>query len=215
MYRSKTYNLLWLKYFGNKRRVARHERQRIVGTELSPYDGIVQEHSAAFELDWRMVVAQMYQESKFDPKLTSFAGARGLMQVMPRTATQVGVAEQDLWEPELNIAAGVRYLNWTRERFEDSLPLSDRLWFALAAYNAGPGHVRDARRLARQEGWNADLWFDNVERAMLLLSKPDYARRARYGFVRGQEPVKYVREIRERYRAYVNHLNELDGASLR
>lgn len=215
VYRSKTYNLLWQKYFGNERRVIRHERQRIVGAELSPYDSLVKQRSTEFGFDWRMVVAQMYQESKFDPKRTSFAGARGLMQVMPRTAAQVGVDEQDLWEPEPNITAGVRYLNWTRERFEDSLPLSERLWFALAGYNAGPGHVRDARRLAREQGWNPNLWFDNVERAMLLLSKPKYAQRAHYGFVRGSEPVKYVRDIRERYRAYVNHLNELESGSLR
>lgn len=214
MYRSKTYNLLWLKYFGNERRVSRHERQRLVGAELSPYDALVKQRSTEFEFDWRMVVAQMYQESKFDPTITSFAGARGLMQVMPRTAGQVGVDEAELWEPEPNIVAGVRYLNWTRARFEDSLPLGERLWFALAAYNAGPGHVRDARRLAREQGLNPDLWFDNVERAMLLLSKPKYAQRAHYGFVRGSEPVKYVREIRERYRAYVDHLNELERASL-
>ncbi|MCZ6855677.1 MAG: transporter substrate-binding domain-containing protein [Gammaproteobacteria bacterium] len=213
MHRGRTYNLLWQKYFGNERRVSRHERQRIVGADLSPYDGLVKQRSSEFEFDWRMVVAQMYQESKFDPKQTSFAGARGLMQVMPRTAGQVGIDEADLWEPEPNIVAGVRYLNWTRERFEESLPLSERLWFALAAYNAGPGHVRDARRLARQQGLNPDLWFDNVERAMLLLSKPEYAQRAHYGFVRGSEPVKYVREIRERYRAYVDHLNELESAS--
>ncbi|MCZ6616846.1 MAG: transporter substrate-binding domain-containing protein [Gammaproteobacteria bacterium] len=215
VYRGRTYNLLWQKYFGNKRRVIRHEQQRLVGAELSPYDGLVKRQSSEFEFDWRMVVAQMYQESGFDPTRTSFAGARGLMQVMPRTAGQVGVAVEDLWKPEPNIIAGTRYLNWTRQRFEDSLPLSERLWFALAGYNAGPGHVRDARRLAREQGLNPNLWFDNVERAMLLLSKPKYAQRAHYGFVRGSEPVNYVREIRERYRAYVSHLNELERASPR
>jgi membrane-bound lytic murein transglycosylase F len=210
MYRSKTYNLLWQKYFGNERRVSRHESQRIVGSKLSPYDGLVQQNIQDFDFDWRIVVSQMYQESRFEPELTSYAGARGLMQVMPRTAGQVGVAEEDLWNPEYNILAGIRYLNWTWERFEDSLPMSERLWFALAAYNAGPGHVRDARKLARDQGLNPNLWFDNVEQAMLLLSKPEYAQKARYGFVRGGEPVKYVREIRERYRVYVDHLNKLE-----
>jgi membrane-bound lytic murein transglycosylase F len=131
------------------------------------------------------------------------------MQVMPRTGKQVGVQPDELWEPRANIAAGVRYLDWSRDRFEPSLPLSQRLWFSLAAYNAGAGHVRDARRLAREQGWNENLWFDNVERAMLLLSKPEYSNKARHGYVRGAEPAKYVREIRERYRAYVDHLNRL------
>ena len=208
-YRTRTYNLLVQKYFGNERRVRRRERQRVVGEQLSPFDALVKQHSAELEFDWRMVVAQMYQESGFDPQRRSFAGARGLMQVMPRTAKQVGVRPDDLWQPAQNIMAGVRYLQWTRERFEDSLPPGERQWFALAAYNAGAGHVRDARRLARQQELNQDLWFGHVEQAMLLLSKPEHANRAQYGFVRGREPVNYVRDIRDRYRAYVDHLNAL------
>ncbi len=77
------------------------------------------------------------------------------------------------------------------------------MWFALAAYNAGFGHVQDARRLARQKGWNPDVWFNNVERAMLLLSRKEYYRNARFGYVRGTEPVHYVRNIRERYQGYL------------
>lgn len=212
-YRGLTYNLLWQKYFGNERRVRRREKQRIVGTQLSPYDDLVREHISEYDLDWRIVVAQMYQESMFDPKRTSFAGARGLLQVMPRTATQVGVDPDSLWEPDVNVQAGLRYLDWTHDRFEDSLPLSERLWFSLAAYNAGPGHVRDARRLARQRGLNPDVWFNNVEQAMLLLSQPEFNQQARHGFVRGSEPVNYVREIRERYRVYVDHFNTLEAGT--
>jgi membrane-bound lytic murein transglycosylase F len=80
------------------------------------------------------------------------------------------------------------------------------MWFTLAGYNAGHGHVRDARRLAKQLNLDPDRWFDNVEVAMLKLSQQEYARQARHGFVRGREPVNYVRQIRERYRAYVNLL---------
>jgi membrane-bound lytic murein transglycosylase F len=77
------------------------------------------------------------------------------------------------------------------------------MWFALAAYNAGAGHVRDARRLAKRQGWSSKRWFDNVEKAMLLLSKSKYANNAAHGYVRGSEPVRYVREIRDRYQAYL------------
>ncbi len=143
----------------------------------------------------------MYQESRFDPRARSFAGAQGLMQVLPRTAEEFGL--NDLDDPETAIHAGVRYLDWVRERFEDELPVRDRMWFALAAYNAGPGHVRDARRLAASMGLNPNRWFDNVERAMLLLSRREYANAAQHGYCRCNEPVQYVREIQTRYNAYV------------
>ncbi len=87
------------------------------------------------------------------------------------------------------------------------------MWFTLASYNAGSGHVRDAIKLAKEQGLNPDRWFDNVEKAMLLLAKREYASKARYGYVRGQEPVKYVRQIRQRYIAYVQ-LTEINQTSL-
>jgi membrane-bound lytic murein transglycosylase F len=77
------------------------------------------------------------------------------------------------------------------------------MWFTLAAYNAGFGHVNDARRIAAEEGLNPNRWFGNVERAMLLLSRPQYARNARFGYCRCTEPVNYVREILNRYNAYL------------
>ena len=83
-----------------------------------------------------------------------------------------------------------------------SIQADQLIWFTLACYNAGTGHVRDAIRLARQKGWRSDVWFDNVEKAMLLLSQRKYAAKARYGYVRGQEPVNYVRAIKRRYETY-------------
>ena len=210
-YRGYEYNVLRNKYFRNARRMQRQRDHRLVGEELSPYDDLVKAVATEHDLDWRLVVSQMYQESGFDPREVSAAGARGLMQVMPRTARDVGVAADALADPGQGIAAGVRYLSWTRERFE-SLPLRERHWFALAAYNAGVGHVRDARRLARIKGWDTARWFDHVEHAMLLLAEREYAREAVYGYVRGSEPVRYVGEIRERYRAYLGHLEALREA---
>ncbi len=210
-YRGYEYNVLRNKYFRNARRMQRQRDHRLVGEELSPYDDLVKEVATEHDLDWRLVVSQMYQESGFDPREVSPAGARGLMQVMPRTASEVGVAADALADPGQGIAAGVRYLSWTRERFE-SLPLGERHWFALAAYNAGVGHVRDARRLAGNKGWDTARWFDHVEHAMLLLAEREYAREAVHGYVRGSEPVRYVEEIRERYRAYLGHLEVLREA---
>ena len=210
-YRGYHWGVLRNKYFVNRRRQARQREHRITGDQLSAYDPIVKPLAEAGGFDWRLVVAQMYQESGFDPERVSFAGARGLMQVMPRTAEELGVDPVRLVDPATGIDAGVRYLAWTRDRFPN-LPPGERLWFALAAYNAGHGHVRDARRLARELGFDGSLWFGHVEEAMLRLGEPEYARRAAYGYVRGSEVTGYVRGIRDRYRAYVDHFLALEAA---
>lgn len=204
-YRSEFYNVVYAKYFEDHERIQRFQAQRVDladGRQLSPYDDIVRKYAGQYGFDWRLLVAQMFQESGFNPGSRSWVGARGLMQIMPRTALQVGITG-DLSEPETNIDAGARYLDWLRDRFEEDLTVQDRMWFTLAAFNAGIGHVRDARRLATQLGLDPDRWFDNVETAMLQLSQPKYYQRARFGYVRGHEPVEYVRAIRERYQAYI------------
>ena len=203
-YKGVVYNILYKKYFTNSRNIRNLAAGRIGGEDgggLSPYDEAMRKYADKYGFDWRLIAAQMYQESRFDPKAKSFAGAQGLLQVMPRTARFMGFKE--IKKPEDGIHAGVKYLDWVRNRFEPTLPFDERMWFTLAAYNAGHGHVEDARRLARQKGWDGDRWFDNAEKAMLLLSKKKYAAKARYGYVRGIEPVSYVRKIRQRYRAYV------------
>jgi membrane-bound lytic murein transglycosylase F len=201
-YRGLFYNLTYNKYFRNPRKMKAHVTQRVGRSgSLSPYDRLVTKYADMYDFDWRLIVAQIYQESRFNPEAASWAGALGLLQVMPRTAREMGF--NNLKDPEEGLHAGVRYLDWLRQRFEPELPVTARMWFALASYNAGAGHVRDARRLARQKGWDPNRWFNNVERAMLLLSKRKYARQTAHGYVRGQEPVRYVRQIRDRFSAYV------------
>lgn len=207
-YRGLVYNILRKKYFTNAHQVRVLAGGRAGGEQgLSPYDDIIRRYADRYGFDWRLITAQMFQESRFDPTAKSFAGALGLMQVMPRTAKFMGFGDID--DVDEGIHAGVKYLDWVRNRFESDLPFDDRLWFSLAAYNAGHGHVEDARRLARQKGWDGDRWFDHVEKAMLLLSRKKYADKARHGYVRGSEPVSYVRDIRERYRAYVAMASDL------
>ena len=200
-YRGEFYNVIYKRYFKDPRKIRRHIETLASNTlELSPYDATVKRYAEQYHFDWRMIVAMMYQESQFDPEARSFAGAVGLLQILPRTARQLGFTE--LEDPETNIHAGVRYLDWVRDRFEEDLPVRDRMWFTLASYNVGAGHVRDARRLAEEQGWNPDKWFDHVEQAMLLLSRAEHARRAQHGYCRGSEPVRYVAEIKARYDAY-------------
>jgi membrane-bound lytic murein transglycosylase F len=204
VYKSEFYNVTYNKYFKSRSSVQRLARGRIidpVNGQISPYDKLVRKYADRYGFDWRLVTAQMYQESKFNPGAKSPVGARGLMQLMPRTAKAMGV--ENLSDPALNIQGGIKYLYWLRDRFDSSLPISEKNWFTLAAYNAGAGHVHDARRLARQLGYDADRWFEHTEKEMLLLAEEEYARKARFGYVNGTEPVNYVRDIRQRFEAYV------------
>ena len=202
-YRGTFYNVVANRYFRAPKRMRRHAESRPVRAgRISPYDDLARKYADAHGFDWRLIAAMMQTESRFDPKAVSFAGARGLLQVMPRTAAQFGV--RDLADPESGIQAGVRYLAWLREGFDESLPGPERNWFTLAAYNAGPGHVLDARSLARERGLDPDRWFGNVEQTMLLKRRRDVARTTRFGYCRCDESVRYVRAVRDRYRAYVD-----------
>ncbi|MCE7508699.1 transporter substrate-binding domain-containing protein [Alloalcanivorax xenomutans] len=197
------YRATFDRYFLAEPARASHSAERVEpGKPISPYDDLVREHALKHGFDWLMITAQMYQESHFDPLTRSFSGAEGLMQVMPLTARQLGY--QNLTDPAEGIGAGVAYLDWLEGRFPARLDLAEKTYFGLAAYNAGFGHVEDARRLAQRLGKDPDRWFGNVEEAMALLSHPRYARQARYGYVRGQETVQYVRDIRTRYLGYLS-----------
>ena len=189
------------RYFESRDRMRSQGKARIAGDgRISPYDDVVRRWSAHYGYDWRLISAQMYQESGFDPKATSHVGAFGLMQLMPATADQMDVA--DWKEPAGNVQAGVKYMAWVRDRFEGDVPERERRWMALAAYNAGIGHVTDGRLLAQEQGLDPNRWFGNVEKAMLLKRDPEHYRKTRFGFCRCTEPVEYVSRIRELYRAY-------------
>ena len=207
------FNMMKKRYFKNKRTIAKAKDSLRVDLSgrLSPYDELVKKYARQYGQDWRLITAQMYQESKFDPQATSWVGARGLMQIMPVTGQELGFT--DLHDPEDNIHAGVKYMHQLANRFDSNIPIEERMRFALAAYNVGYGHLLDARRLAREKGWNPDQWFGHVEQAMRLLAKPAYYKRARYGFCRCGQPVHYVGNIQEMYDAYVGMLTMARRAS--
>ena len=152
----------------------------------------------------------MYQESKFDPQAVSWVGACGLMQIMPVTGLELGFT--DLHDPEENIHAGVKYMSQLVNRFDSNIPIEERTRFALAAYNVGYGHVLDARRLARENGWNPDQWFGPRGTGLCgCLPIRAYHERARYGFCRCGQPVHYVGNIQNMYDAYVGMLTMVRG----
>ncbi len=202
VYRGRHYNILKRRYFGESRRTVERSKQRTSTTgRISPYDAIIKKYSERYGFDWRLMVAQCYVESQFDPKARSWVGAEGLFQVMPATGRSMGFTR--LEDPNTGVHAGIKYMDRLVGRFDGQLPLSERIYFALAAYNAGLGHVYDAIRLADDLGLDPKVWFGNVEEAMLKLSEAKYARRARHGYCRGQQPVAYVRRIQDLYEAYV------------
>ncbi|MGM0443269.1 MAG: transporter substrate-binding domain-containing protein [Fibrobacterota bacterium] len=198
--RSLHYNMLYNKYFARKNRAQAYEMRADIHNRLSVYDTLIRDEAQPHTFDWRLVAAQIFQESRFDPNAQSWVGATGLMQLMPATARQY--ISGDIRDPEKNIYAGVSYLNYLMNRFSRDIPRSERFSFALASYNAGYGHVLDARRLARRLGYDPDRWPENVERTIALLAKPEYYRTVRYGYCRGSEPVVYVRNIKKLYENY-------------
>lgn len=166
------------------------------GGRLSPYDPIVQRYADRYGFDWRLIAAQMYQESQFDPRAVSRSGARGLMQLMPSTAQSLGFA--DLARPDAAIHAGVKYLYELRNDFDAEVPAGERTWFALAAYNLGPQRVERARRLAERLKLDPNRWAGNVETAMLKLARPEHGGLdRRYG-----QAIIYVRAIQSLYGSY-------------
>lgn len=202
-YRGTFFNVLKDKYFTNRRRVARVVQSRPARQgKISPYDDLFRKYGRETEIDWRLLVAQAYQESRFEPAAVSWAGAVGIMQIMPRTADEMGLSEDDLTDPETGIRIGSAYLRRLMDQFEPDLRFSERLRFALASYNAGRGHIQDGRRIAQEIGLDPDVWFGNVEQALPLLGRSNYAAQARYGYCRCLQPLEYVRQINDRYAAY-------------
>ena len=205
------WNRRYEKYFVDRRgyRERRESRYLTSATsQLSEFDPLIKRYAEGLDWDWRLLAAQAFQESRFDPRARSWAGAAGLLQLMPATARQFGVL--DVYDPEDNVRGGARYLAWLEDYWQDQIPdPEERLRFVLASYNAGQGHVQDARRLATKYGDDPTSW-DDVSYWMLQKSRTEvYTDPVVYfGFVRGLEPVTYVAYILERYRHYLRFVAE-------
>lgn len=173
------------------------------GGIISRYDAHFKRYAPLARWDWRLMAAQCYQESCFDPNARSWAGASGLMQIMPSTADHLGLSRSELFHPEKNIAAAAAYIKELTDRFRDVPSATERQYFVLAAYNGGHFHIRDAMALARKHGRSPYSWAV-VRDYVLALQSPAYYRDpvVRYGYMRGSETVDYVDRIRARYAQY-------------
>ncbi|CAG0992041.1 membrane-bound lytic murein transglycosylase F [Burkholderiales bacterium] len=147
-------------------------------------------------IEWRLLAAVAYQESKWNPDATSETGVRGFMQLTEETARHLGVA--DRLDPRQSILAAARYLRDLKDRLPRRIAEPDRTWFALAAFNIGLGHLEDARVQAQRDRLDPDRWRD-VRRTLPLLALPDYYEKAKLGYARGGMPVAFVDRVRAYY----------------
>jgi membrane-bound lytic murein transglycosylase F len=188
------YDEIYRKYYGD---IANFDYvdlsifHRRIKTRLSRYSPFIKAAAKKHGFDWRLISAQIYQESHLNPWAKSPAGAKGLMQLLSSTAHSLGV--KDIYNPVENINAGVQYLKKLYDLF-DGANETDRLLISLAAYNIGQGHIRDARRLAVKMNLDPDSW-ESLAKTLPLLSFRKYYKNSTYGYCRGTEPVLYIKQI--------------------
>jgi membrane-bound lytic murein transglycosylase F len=172
---------------------------------ISDWDLHIIAFSDTLSWDWRLLASLIWQESRFRPDVTSFAGAYGLMQVLPSTGRNFGI---DITSSPLNnIRGGVKYLRHLQLFFSERVPdENERLKFILAAYNAGEGNIIDAMRLAEKHGRNPLIWENNVAFFLLKKSEPAFYNDpvVRNGYCRGYEPVNFVKSVLARYSEYLD-----------
>jgi membrane-bound lytic murein transglycosylase F len=209
--KSRSFALVYAKYFRNSRsnNIVKNDYYSLNTGKISRWDDLIKSASNDIGWDWRLLASLIYQESRFKPDVQSRAGAYGLMQVMPLTAKKLGINIKA--SPVSNIKAGTMYIDWLQSVYEPLIAdEKERMKFVLASYNAGPGHILDAMKLAEKNGKDPHIWDENVEVWMLKKSDPVYYNDivVKSGYFRGTESVNFVAEVLERYEHYKNLIPE-------
>jgi membrane-bound lytic murein transglycosylase F len=188
------FDVIYNKYYGGTKdfdHVDLTAFHRRVKDRLSRYSPFIKAAAKKHGFDWRLIAAQIYQESHLNPWAKSQAGASGLMQIMPETARSLDVS--DVFDPVQNINGGVQHLKKLYQYF-DGAKGKDRLLISLAAYNIGQGHISDARKLAKKKGLDPNKW-ESLAKTLPLLRYRKYYKNSQYGFCRGNEPIRYIKQI--------------------
>ena len=171
---------------------------------ISEYDELIKTYSKKIDWDWQLLASMIYQESHFSPTARSWAGANGFMQLVPETAKHYGLDTIDA-TAEQSLKAGTSYIQDLDNYWKKYIPdKQERIKFVLASYNAGLGHIVDARNLAAKYGKKQNVWKDNVEYMILQKSNPMIYNDpvVKCGYCRGVETYLYVKEIMSRYNYY-------------
>lgn len=167
---------------------------KAIENTLPKYEPIFKKHGQ--EVDWKLLAAISYQESHWNPHARSHTGVRGMMMLTLPTAKQMGIKSR--LDAEESIRGGAKYIKRMIDKMPDRIPYPDRLWFALASYNVGFGHLNDARIITQRQGGDPDRWVE-VKSRLPLLKQKKYYKQTKYGYARGDEPVNYVENIRRYY----------------
>lgn len=172
--------------------------------KISHYDALFKKYAKTIGWDWRKLASLAFTESNFDTAVVSWAGAKGLMQLMPGTARAMGVPSGKEHNSEESVKAACKFIAITERSLRQIKDTNERTNFVLAAYNAGLGHVLDAIALAKKYGKKPYVWRDNAETFILKKSKPQFYNDSvcKYGYLRGVETYTFVREINKRYEMY-------------
>ncbi len=193
------------KYYNRQNHFKKHALQAFYSRHagsISTYDKLVRKYAGEIDWDWRLLSSLIYEESQFDSAAVSWAGAIGLMQLMPSTGDQFKA--RNLFNPADNLQAGARYLRSLDSEWQEIDDRLTRLKFILASYNVGAGHVRDAQKLASKYGAKPDAWEGNVEKYLSLTTESKYYNdpAATLGYCNGKVAVLYTRNIIDRYQLY-------------
>lgn len=201
---SHVYKALTKRYFELSKQPLTADLPPVKNGHISPYDDLFRKHAGNIGWDWQLIASVSYQESHFNPSVVSWAGAEGLMGIMPNTAKALGVTPHELKDPDTGIRTGVECLRKFHQGFSKITDPQEKIKFTLASYNAGIGHVYDAQRLAQKYGKDPKVWEDNVAEYIRLKSDPEYYNDpvCKHGYLRGSETFNYVREVMQRYTYY-------------
>jgi len=201
---SRAYQSSTKRYFEISKRTTHGSILSVKDGKISHYDKLFKTYAKEIEWDWKLLASLAYTESNFDTAAVSWAGAKGLMQLMPRTAKVMGVPAGKEQNPEESIKAAVKYIAAMEKNFTSIKDPEERISFILASYNAGIGHVKDAMALAEKYGADPTVWKDNVEKYIQLKSHEEYFNDpvCKNGYFRGAETCNFVREIKARHEVY-------------
>jgi membrane-bound lytic murein transglycosylase F len=192
------------RYFEVKKNVVSSPILSLQEGKISHFDELFKKHAKEMGWDWRLLAAIAFTESNFNPNVVSWAGAIGLMQLMPGTARAMGVPAGKEKDPQESVAGAAKYLALLEKKFRMINDRKERYYFILASYNAGPGHIYDAMALAGKYGRNKYAWFGNVEHYILLKSSEEYYSDSvcKNGYFRGIETYNFVRKVNSHYERY-------------
>ncbi|MGL4781261.1 MAG: transglycosylase SLT domain-containing protein [Bacteroidales bacterium] len=202
--KKQSYRSIAKRYFEQSKRPIGLPILSISKNKISIHDPLFKTLTKGTTWDWRLLASIAYQETRFDSSQVSWAGALGLMQIMPRTAKAMKANMGKIKENHENIRTSIKVLEVLNESFKNIPDPNQRLKFVLGAYNAGAGHVKDAQALAKKYGKNPLIWDDNVEKFILLKRLPEYYSDpvVKAGYLRGSETYNYVREVSKRFDYY-------------